>query len=205
MSETDSRKKGFTKGRSATFSIDGFSFTIGKKLWIKSDVVWKRCQNKDLFAHYLDIPFFTLRNPSRLQSQQLYRFVWCSRNHSWLDVTVLIQTDLLISGCDVRVSDFWKDSFRWTQLQGAIATRVKCTWPHTCTHTQYTIKHVHKPTRRKNYIVLAWHMKFNELLFNQFCRCVCLLQFLWRNTNRQLLIYSKSAEPSNKWIHMWIM
>uniref|UniRef100_A0A673IEE8 Phosphodiesterase n=1 Tax=Sinocyclocheilus rhinocerous TaxID=307959 RepID=A0A673IEE8_9TELE len=28
MSETDSRKKGFTKGRSATFSIDGFSFTI---------------------------------------------------------------------------------------------------------------------------------------------------------------------------------
>ncbi|TRY55811.1 hypothetical protein DNTS_025657 [Danionella cerebrum] len=29
MSETDSRKKGFTKGRSATFSIDGFSFTIG--------------------------------------------------------------------------------------------------------------------------------------------------------------------------------
>lgn len=32
MTETDSRKKGFTKGRSATFSIDGFSFTIGKKL-----------------------------------------------------------------------------------------------------------------------------------------------------------------------------
>lgn len=30
MSESDSRKKGFTKGRSATFSIDGFSFTIGK-------------------------------------------------------------------------------------------------------------------------------------------------------------------------------
>ncbi|XP_056109399.1 dual specificity calcium/calmodulin-dependent 3',5'-cyclic nucleotide phosphodiesterase 1C isoform X3 [Rhinichthys klamathensis goyatoka] len=28
MSEADSRKKGFTKGRSATFSIDGFSFTI---------------------------------------------------------------------------------------------------------------------------------------------------------------------------------
>ncbi|KAL1280992.1 hypothetical protein QQF64_015592 [Cirrhinus molitorella] len=28
MSESDSRKKGFTKGRSATFSIDGFSFTI---------------------------------------------------------------------------------------------------------------------------------------------------------------------------------
>uniref|UniRef100_A0A8C1BSR8 Phosphodiesterase n=1 Tax=Cyprinus carpio carpio TaxID=630221 RepID=A0A8C1BSR8_CYPCA len=28
MSETDSRKKSFTKGRSATFSIDGFSFTI---------------------------------------------------------------------------------------------------------------------------------------------------------------------------------
>ncbi|XP_057190590.1 dual specificity calcium/calmodulin-dependent 3',5'-cyclic nucleotide phosphodiesterase 1C isoform X2 [Triplophysa rosa] len=28
MTETDSRKKGFTKGRSATFSIDGFNFTI---------------------------------------------------------------------------------------------------------------------------------------------------------------------------------
>ncbi|XP_056599718.1 dual specificity calcium/calmodulin-dependent 3',5'-cyclic nucleotide phosphodiesterase 1C [Triplophysa dalaica] len=28
MTETDSRKKGFTKGRSATFSIDGYNFTI---------------------------------------------------------------------------------------------------------------------------------------------------------------------------------
>lgn len=72
MSETDSRKKGFTKGRSATFSIDGFSFTIGKKLWIKSDVVWKRWQNKDLFGHSL---LYFLK--SRLQSQQLYSTVIC--------------------------------------------------------------------------------------------------------------------------------
>lgn len=126
----------------------------------------------------MDIPFFTFWNHDcSLSNCTVQWFVWRSRNRSWLDVTVLIQTDLLISGCDVRVSDFWKDPFRWTQLQGAIATRVKCTWPHTCTHTQYTIKHVHKPTQRKNYIVLAWHMKFNELLFNRFYRCVFCSSF----------------------------
>ncbi|TRY89099.1 hypothetical protein DNTS_004570, partial [Danionella cerebrum] len=33
MSELSSKKQGFKKCRSATFSIDGFSFTIGKTSW----------------------------------------------------------------------------------------------------------------------------------------------------------------------------
>lgn len=33
MSELSSKKQGFKKCRSATFSIDGYSFTIGKNSW----------------------------------------------------------------------------------------------------------------------------------------------------------------------------
>lgn len=34
MTEATSKKQGFKKCRSATFSIDGFSFTIGKRLFV---------------------------------------------------------------------------------------------------------------------------------------------------------------------------